>query len=138
MNTRNAEDAPKTVGKPRGPYIEIDQNKVYELAFAGNPDTDIARIVGCSVDTLNRRLQETLDLARAERRAELRNLQWKSAMKGDKTMLIWLGKQELDQTDRMTNETNFDTFEVIIGSKDNNNTAPLTGPTEVLEIGPAD
>lgn len=138
MRARNAESSAKGTGKPRGPYIEIDENTVHELAFNGNTDTDIARIVGCSTDTLNRRFQDTLDLARAERRAELRSLQWAAARKGDRTMLVWLGKNELDQSDRQTIDQTFDTFEVIIGSPDNTHRQALASPAEVLELGQAD
>jgi len=135
---RNADKAPKTVGKPRGPYIEIDENRVRELAYSGNPDTDIARLVSCSVDTLNRRFQDVLDVARAQRRADLRDAQWKAVLKGDKTMLVWLGKNELDQSDRTVTENNFDTFEVIIGSIPNQSPKSIASAGEVLELRPPD
>jgi hypothetical protein len=131
----HATEIRRKAGRPK---LDIDPEEVRELAANGATDTDIGRIVGCTDQTLTNRFRIIIDEARAELRQRLREAQIKCAMKGDRAMLIWLGKQYLDQTDRMTNDTNFDTFEVIIGSKDNNNTAPLAGPTEVLEIGPAD
>jgi hypothetical protein len=61
--------------------------------------TDIALIVGCSVDTLERRFADVIETGRADVRKSLRRKQVELAMKGDRTMLIWLGKQLLGQRD---------------------------------------
>lgn len=41
---------------------------------------------------------------RAGGKASLRRMQWKSAEDGNTTMLIWLGKNILGQTDKVQNE----------------------------------
>lgn len=69
---------------------------------------EIAGVLGISYDTLIRRIQEKgyADFAEylaekgAEGKRSLRRRQWSEAMGGSTTMLIWLGKQMLGQTDR--------------------------------------
>lgn len=70
---------------------------------------DIAFVLGCSVDTLDRRVKEkhpemTLAEYRIKRASHFRigiiNKQYQVAMGGNCTMLIWLGKQYLNQTDK--------------------------------------
>lgn len=69
---------------------------------------EIAHIMGFSYDTLERRIKETFDESAADYikrhaqggKATLRRLQWKAANNGNTSMLIWLGKQYLGQTDK--------------------------------------
>jgi len=66
---------------------------------------EIARFFGCSERTIERACirhhkQSFVDCYKkrqAKFRITLRRLQWESAMRGDVTMLIWLGKQVLHQ-----------------------------------------
>jgi len=81
------------------PLLDIDPDQVKLLAGIGCPMTDIALIVGCSVDTLERRFADVIETGRADVRKSLRRKQVELAMKGDRTMLIWLGKQLLGQRD---------------------------------------
>lgn len=46
------------------------------------------------------KLANAIETGRALGRETLRRWQWHAAEKGDKTMLVWLGKQMLGQTDR--------------------------------------
>jgi hypothetical protein len=83
------------------PLLEIDEETVEKLAGIHCTMEEIAYVVGCSVDTLERRFAETIKAGKAKGRTSLRRHQWLSAEKGNVTMLIWLGKQLLGQTDKL-------------------------------------
>jgi hypothetical protein len=84
-------------GRPR---VILNAKKIGKLAFAGCKNSEIAFILGCDDETLTNNYSRILDKKRAERKAKLRTAQTFKAMMGDTTMLIWLGKQELEQTDK--------------------------------------
>jgi len=134
MDSRDfADDATSDRPKAGRPRIDIDEDRVRQLALNGNLDTDIAIIVGCSVDTLARRCQDILNKARAELRMGLREAQVKCALKGDRQMLIWLGKQYLDQSDRTINDTTFEPIEIIIGPPAPQNRISAAGAIPLLD-----
>ena len=81
------------------PKLDIDPNVVAAMAFAGSPTVEIAGYLGCDEGTIRKRFSEILTKERAGRKHKLRQLQWAAATKGNVTMLIWLGKQELEQND---------------------------------------
>jgi hypothetical protein len=83
------------------PRIQVDLNLLEGLAQIGCTDVEIAVLVGCSVDTLNNRFSEILDKGRQSLRMRLRKAQLNAAENGNIAMLIWLGKQYLNQRDRM-------------------------------------
>ena len=96
-----------TKKRPAGrPRFEFDMGLVERLAQISCTDGEIAAACGCSVDTLARRradepgFAETIERAREAGKSSLRRAQWKAALSGDRTMLIWLGKQHLGQRDR--------------------------------------
>jgi len=88
----------------------IDQKQVEELARIGCTEPDMAAVLGVSVDTLQRRKRASaefrgaIEKGRASLRNSLRRLQVKKALEGNVTMLIWLGKQLLGQSDRQNTE----------------------------------
>ncbi len=63
---------------------------------------EISEFIGISVPTLlkNKNFVKTYKKGIEGGKASLRRLQWKGAMDGNSTMLIWLGKQYLDQSDK--------------------------------------
>lgn len=67
---------------------------------------EMAYGLGVSVDTLQRRISTDASVAaiikagQTDGKRSLRRIQWELAQKGDKTMLVWLGKQWLDQSDK--------------------------------------
>lgn len=69
---------------------------------------EVAGWFDCSVDTVERRIKEAYnctfaELSAAQRgcgRIKLRRKQFQKALRGDTKMLIWLGKQHLDQKDK--------------------------------------
>jgi len=88
----------------------IDAKQVEELARIGCTEEDMATVLGVSVDTLQRRkrtcaeFRGAIEKGRASLRNSLRRLQVKKALEGNVTMLIWLGKQLLGQSDRQSTE----------------------------------
>jgi hypothetical protein len=61
---------------------------------------EIAAYFGVSEDTISRNYADCVKQGRTLMRGSLRNKQYEIAMRGNPQMLIWLGKQELDQTDK--------------------------------------
>lgn len=91
---------------PEGrPLIPIDWDKVDEWLESGCKGTEIAPRLGVSTDTLYNRTASEKRVSFSEYAHEkkskgdgiLRHTQFKSAIKGNITMQIWLGKQRLDQ-----------------------------------------
>ena len=62
----------------------------------------IATLVGCDEGTIRGRFSDLVKKNRAQRKLELKLMQWRTAKSGNAAMLIWLGKQELDQVDKQT------------------------------------
>lgn len=83
------------------PKLEIDEKTVENLAAIHCTMIEIAAVVGCSVDTLENRFSDIIKKGRERGKMSLKRLQWEAANKGNTTMLIWLGKQYLDQTDKV-------------------------------------
>ena len=86
------------------PHIVLDKEKVGGLAFDGCKNSEIAFILGCDDQTLTNNYSRILNKKRAERKAALRKKQTTQALHGDTTMLIWLGKNELEQMDKQAVE----------------------------------
>ena len=86
---------PKT-GRPLAKISEAD---VEELTLEGCTNTDIADTFGVDEGTIRKRFSGLLRKTRARLRKNLRAKQIELAMNGDRTMLIWLGKQMLKQHD---------------------------------------
>ncbi len=72
------------------------------------PTSHMAAVLGVSVDTIQRRKRSSEEFCGAIKRGQattrnsLRRLQLKKALEGNVTMLIWLGKQLLGQSDAQT------------------------------------
>lgn len=83
------------------PPIELDEDIIIKLAAIHCTMDEIAHICGCCKDVIERRpeLMAKIYKAKAEGKSSLRRHQWKLAQAGNPTMLIWLGKQLLDQKD---------------------------------------
>ena len=81
------------------PKLEIDADQVKKLAAIQCTMTEIACVMGCSVDTLERRFADTIKEGREQGKMSLRRKQYEVAMGGHVSMLIWLGKQHLNQSD---------------------------------------
>ena len=95
------------------PRIILDEPKIVELAAKGYIMQEIATFMGVSDDTLTRNYADAIKRGHRLRDGGLRAKQVEEAMKGNPTMLIWLGKNLLNQSDRRdytleTREVSFD------------------------------
>jgi len=84
---------------PRG-KLDIDPEQIVKYASIQCTLREMAALVGCNEKTLRNRFSAEIDKGREHGKASLRRMQWKAAEKGSHTMLIWLGKQYLGQTDK--------------------------------------
>jgi len=93
----------KSVGRPK--KYNIDTEDVERLAGFGCTNIEIASWFGCDESHIRKNYSEYLTKGREKGKIRLRQIQWKLAM-GDEdtppnaTMLIWLGKNLLGQTDK--------------------------------------
>ena len=78
---------------------KIKGEEVQKLSKFGMTNIEIADFFGCDESLIRKSYSEYLTKGRAEMKLRLRQLQWKSAEKGNAVMLIWLGKQILGQSD---------------------------------------
>lgn len=83
------------------PKLDIDPRQVFRMAKYHCKDTEIADVLGCSVDTLTNRFSDELTKGRAVRKMGIRRAQIYHALKGNAALLIWLGKVMLDQTEHV-------------------------------------
>jgi hypothetical protein len=77
--------------------LELDDQQIKKLAEIQCTMAEIASVMGCSVDTLERRYRTTIETGKNCGHASLRRMQYKKAMEGNPSMLIWLGKIYLGQ-----------------------------------------
>jgi hypothetical protein len=110
-----------TKAKMGRPKVSIDWDEVGELLEAGATAESIALAIGIDTKTLYNRCEAdtkvTFSAFSQQKKARgiesLRVKQYQVAMEGDKTMLIWLGKQRLGQSDKTETKnehTILDTF----------------------------
>ena len=83
------------------PKLEINPLTVEKLARIGCKNTEIAAFLDCSVDTIEKRFSGELRKGRENMKTSLRRWQLKAAKAGNVAMLIWLGKQYLEQSDKI-------------------------------------
>ena len=111
----------KKTNKPvkRGrPEANIDWNMVNKMLQAHCTGTGIASLLGICPETLydaclkkhKLLFSDYSQLKKSEGKELLRQKQFSVAMNGEKSMLIWLGKQYLEQADKL--ETVMTTVEV--------------------------
>jgi hypothetical protein len=103
--TTSAIVTPAKKGKPGPQPRGINLAVVTGCARVGCTHEEIAVACGVSrrifFDRLSDdpRIQAAIDLGRETGKKLLRQAQWRAALKGDRTMLIWLGKNILGQRD---------------------------------------
>ena len=87
---------------PRKPVCTPEQLAMYGGALC--TQQEVADILGITQQSVSEMLQkpaykEAWERARSVTRYDVRRKQIDSALEGDRTMLIWVGKQVLDQRD---------------------------------------
>ena len=87
------------------PLLNIDPKQVEQLAAIDCSYEEMGAVLGCSPDTLERRFAGAIQKGRAAGRSSLKRQQFKLAMDGNPTMLIWLGKIRLGQKETQIVET---------------------------------
>ena len=93
----------KTVGGPK--KYDIDTEQLFKLAKYNLTNIEIADIYGCDEALLRKNYSEFLTKGRGELKRRLRQAQYEEAVDGRNiTMLIWLGKQILGQSEKSTHE----------------------------------
>ncbi len=94
------------------PKFEVKWNMVDAMLRIQCSGEEIASVLGCSYDTIERSCKSTYGKSfadysaekRHEGRVSLRRMQWKTAEGGNVTMQIFLGKNMLGQTDKVSQE----------------------------------
>jgi hypothetical protein len=101
------------MGRPR---LQVDEKLLEDLASIGCTTPEMATILGVSEDTLERRFAGIIEKGRADLDMSLRRQQVSVARTGNVTMLIWLGKQRLGQSDKVENTVKTDRLNEVIAA----------------------
>ena len=88
------------------PIKKVDTQAVQKLAQMHCTYDEIAEFCEVSTKTLQRNYVHLIKKGREMGRISLRRAQFEKALGGNVAMQIWLGKQHLDQRDRIE-QTNF-------------------------------
>lgn len=103
-------------GRPPKLNSEEDWRIFENLCRIHCTEDEICKVLNITRQTLNKHCKERYGSTflrvyknlTSEGRASLRRYQWRAAEEGNPTMLIWLGKQVLGQTDKQNVELNAD------------------------------
>jgi len=79
---------------------DITEKQVLALASINCSYEEMALILGCTEKTLSNRFYQVIQKGRAQMKSSLKRKQYTVAIGGNTTMLIWLGKNNLDQKDK--------------------------------------
>lgn len=97
----------KKRGRPKAqPKKRTIEQQIKNLASLGLTNIEIAQYFGYHEATLRRNFDEFLTKGRIELKKSLRKKQIDVAKKGNVSMLIWLGKQYLGQSDKIKEDSN--------------------------------
>jgi hypothetical protein len=100
------------------PRLELDERQIRELAKINCTMEEISAVMGCSVDTLERRYADIIKEERNIGKSSLRRWQFKAAASGNAALLIWLGKQYLGQRDKEDIDLTGKEIKIIIDKDD--------------------
>lgn len=81
------------------PKLQIDEKQVFELAKINCSLPEMAAVLDCNQSTITRRFAKLIEKGRSECKMSLKRKQYEVAIGGNVVMLIWLGKQILEQKD---------------------------------------
>ena len=83
------------------PQKVIDGDTVKKLAALNCSMEEIGHVVGCSVDTLERRFADAIKEGRSHGKVSLKRKMFDTAMGGNVSMMIWLSKNLLGYSDKV-------------------------------------
>jgi len=100
--------SPKTDPNDSQHKILIDWDEFDKLCQLQCTEEEIADWFGCTIETLNEKIKDKYKITfleifqqkRGKGKIALRRKQMQVALEGDKTLLIWLGKQYLKQKEK--------------------------------------
>lgn len=95
-------------GRPRIEFDKDTWKQIEGMCEIHCTGEEIAGVLDIDYDTLNARVKDKYTVGfsdyykrhQGKGKASLRRLQWEAAETGNTTMLVWLGKNVLDQTDK--------------------------------------
>ena len=99
------------------PIKKVDEEAIKKLAQLHCTFDEIAEFSGVSTKTLQRRYVHLIKKGREMGRISLRRAQFEKALSGNVVMQIWLGKQHLDQRDKIEQTTFSEPLPLIINAK---------------------
>lgn len=93
-------------GRPAKEFTDQEKEMIRRLAEIQCTQKEIAHVMGCSVDVIKKEEnRELIEEGKSQGKVRLRRAQYAKAVdEGNPTLLIWLGKQMLGQSDNPTNE----------------------------------
>lgn len=83
------------------PLKKIDPDQVRRLAMINCTYPEIAAVVGCSPDTLERRFAGVIKEGWEQGKSSLKRMMWEACTKGNTPMMIFLSKQMLGYSDKV-------------------------------------
>ena len=89
--------------------IPVDK-QVEKLASYGLTNKEIAEALGYDDSTLKRKFEKNITKGKADLKQKLKRKQIAVAMQGNVSMLIWLGKQYLDQSEKVVEPGDYQIF----------------------------
>lgn len=93
-----AEERSVHIGRP---FKELDEAEIYKMAKEGATLEEMSVTLDASPTLLHKRYDAVIKRGQAYLNKSLRRKQVDLALKGDRTMLIWLGKNLLGQRDSL-------------------------------------
>lgn len=92
-----AKSGETVVGRPR---VVIDERTLAGLAAIQCSYVEMAAVLGVDESTLRLHYRDLIEKEREAGKMSIRRAQYQTALKGNVTMQIWLGKQYLGQRDK--------------------------------------
>ncbi len=103
-------------GKPQKEISDEKWAEMDKLAIENHQDGTIAVAMGWEPSFIEGRkdIRRRLRQKRVQGKIELKRAQREKGLRGDVTMLIWLGKQDLEQADKSESKVKMDAPGVVV------------------------
>lgn len=127
---------PRPVGRPQvrkecgRPQKAFPEQEIFQLAAEGSTDGYIALRLGISKTSLTGKYKDLLDSGREQRNGDIQRKQFQLAMSGNVPLLMWLGKNWLNQANRVEEIGDDPLKEILVELKKR---SKQIGPPEGME-----